>query len=69
MQGGEGGDDAGGEGGDDASTEPEEGGPSHVQIDWKAEVHSFNYVFNDSTCTCVLLIIRIFLIVSLCFVA
>ena len=44
------------QGGDAASTVPEAGGPSHQGTDWKAEVHSFNYVFNyvfnDSTCTC-----------------
>lgn len=40
------------QGGDDNSAQPEAGGPSHVGKDWQAEVHSFNYVFNDSTCTC-----------------
>ena len=57
------------QGGDAAFADPEAGGPSHEGTYWQAEVHSFNYVFNDSTCTCVILIIRIFLIVSLCFVA
>ena len=40
------------QGGEDNSVELEAGGPSHVGKDWQAEVHSFNYAFNDSTCTC-----------------
>jgi hypothetical protein len=56
------------QGGDEISSEPEAGGPSHVGKDWQSEVHSFNYMLLMIQHVHVLLIIRNFLIVSLCFV-